>query len=137
MYNGPIQEKKTRKEIFEETGKILLYPTEMSYEIEKEGYLIPKGKCNRQVFFDFYEFQKTDPQTIKLLETYELGKAVEYMIKKELQLKEQAGIEDFEVEFKQEFNGSDVIVSGKKDVVLKDGTIIEIKSTKDSEAGLS
>ena len=136
LYNGPIQEKKSRKEIFEETGKILLYPTEMSYEIEKEGYLIPKGKCNRQVFFDFYEFQKTDPQTIKLLETYELGKAVEYMIKKELQLTEQAGIEDFEVEFKQEFNGSDVIVSGKKDVVLKDGTIIGIKSTKDSEASL-
>ena len=136
MYNGPTQEKKTRKEIFEETGKVLLYPTEMSYELEKEGYLIPKGKCNRQVFFDFYEFQKTDFQTIKLLETYELGKAVEYMVKKELQLTEQADFEDFEVEFKQEFNGSDIIVSGKKDVVLKDGTIIEIKSTKDSEAGL-
>ncbi len=29
-----------------------------------------------------------------------------------------------------------MIVSGKKDVVLKDGTIIEVKSTKDSEAGL-
>ena len=54
LYNGPIQEKKSRKEIFEKTGKILLYPTEMSYEIEKEGYLIPKGKCNRQVFFDFW-----------------------------------------------------------------------------------
>lgn len=138
LYTGPEldKDKKSRATVFNETGKIILYPTELSYEVTKNDFFLPKGKCNRQVFFNFYEFEKTDPQSITLLETYDLGKSVEYMIKKELKLIGLADEENFEVEFKQEFQNSDVIVSGKKDVVLNDGTIIEIKSTKDSEAGL-
>lgn len=138
LYVGPElnNDKKDRLTIFRETGKIILYPTELSYEVNRKDFFLPKGKCNRQVFFNFFDFIKTDPQSINLLETYDLGKSVEWMIKKELRLIELASEENFEVEFRQEFEGSDVIISGKKDVVLNDGTIIEIKSTKDSEAGL-
>lgn len=52
------------------------------------------------------------------------------MIKKELKLIGLADEENFEVEFKQEFQNSDVIVSGKKDVVLNDGTINRNKINK-------
>lgn len=138
LYDGPTETetKKTRKEIFEETGKIMLYPTELSYYAEKNGFLIPKGECQRKVFFKFFEVPETDKQSLEFMETMDLGRAVEYMVKKELRLTGLATNEDFEVEFKQEFENSDVILTGKKDVVLKDGTIIEIKSTKDSEAGV-
>lgn len=137
LYAGPeLEPKKDRLTVFRETGKVIIYPTELSYELNRKDYFLPKAKCNRQVFFNFFNFEKTDPQSITLLETYDLGKSVEYMVKKELKLIGLAADENFEVEFRQEFEGSDVIVSGKKDVVLNDGTIIEIKSTKDSEAGL-
>lgn len=74
LYTGPEldKDKKSRATVFNETGKIILYPTELSYEVTKNDFFT-KGKCNRQVFFNFYEFEKTDPQSITLLETYDLG----------------------------------------------------------------
>ena len=130
------EDKKTRKEIFQETGKIILYPTEMSYFDERKGYLIPKGECQRKVFLKFMEIPETNEQSLAFLETMELGKAVEKIIKKELELVGLAEEENFERSFELELEGTDVVISGRKDVVLKDNTTIEIKSTKDSEAGV-
>lgn len=121
---------KTKLEEFNETGKVKVYPSELSFYYYYNNQKIVEGSCLRAMYYKFFETPETDPASIEIEETFELGLKIEEIIKKELfSIGELEDLElSTEVETKIEIG--DLIISGRMDAVLKDGTIIEIKSHK-------
>ncbi|MGL5711159.1 MAG: PD-(D/E)XK nuclease family protein [Cetobacterium sp.] len=119
---------KTKLQVWKEDKKIKVYPTDISYFYISDGIKIIEGSCLRKQFYKFFEVPETDPVTLEIKETFELGKNIEAIVKNELinsgLLKEE------NTEVKVEITFGDVIISGRIDAILNDGTLIEIKSHK-------
>lgn len=119
---------KSRKDIFLETGKVKLFPTDISFFYEVNNIKIIEGSCLRKLYYQFFEVEPTDPISIEVQEIFEMGIRIEEIIKEELINLNLLKEENTEVEAKIEFG--DIILSGRIDAILNDGTLIEIKSHK-------
>ena len=131
----PNSEKENRSELFKKTDKIIIYTHELGYRKYVNDNKFNKGKCNRQTFLQFFAVAETDRQSFQTLEAIESNRGFEYLGKKELQLTGDFTDLDLDKEFKQQINGTKIVICGRKNAVAKDGTIIEIRSTKDSDYG--
>lgn len=122
------EDSKTKLQLWKEEKKIKVYPTDISYYYNVNGEKIIEGSCLRKQFYSFFEVPKTDPEGLEVKEIFELGNCVEHIIKKELIAADLLKEENTEV--KVEIPFGDVVISGRIDAVLNDGTMIEIKSHK-------
>lgn len=119
---------KTKLQTWKEDGKIKVFPSDISYYYKVNEQKIVEGSCLRKQFYQFFEVPKTDPEPLEVKEIFELGLCVESIIKKELIAADLLKEENTEV--KVEIPFGDVIISGRIDAVLNDGTLVEIKSHK-------
>lgn len=131
----PNTQREKRADLFKETDKIIIYIHELGYRKYVNDKKFNKGKCNKQTFLQFFGVTETDKQSFQSLEAVESNRGFEYLGKKELQLTGDFTDLDLDKEFKQVINNTKIVVCGRNNAIAKDGTLIEIRSTKDSDYG--